>query len=180
MAVLLLISLPVLSDDVPEPEGYWTGPVNSEVPHTVTGGTVIHTQGLAGLLKAGDTLLIDVSNAPVRPSGLAPEATWLPLPHDSIPGSLWIPGAGQGNVAPDVEQHFTALLAQKSAGNLDQPIVIYCHERCWLSWNAAKRAIRLGYRHVYWLPEGIEGWRTDGFKTEVVQPQEPRGDGIKK
>jgi len=33
-----------------EPEGFWTGPVNDPVPHTIKGGKVIHTQALAVLL----------------------------------------------------------------------------------------------------------------------------------
>jgi PQQ-dependent catabolism-associated CXXCW motif protein len=45
---------------------------------------------------------------------------------------------------------------------------VYCHERCWLSWNAAKRAIRYGYRNVYWFPDGIEGWRAAGFETATA------------
>jgi PQQ-dependent catabolism-associated CXXCW motif protein len=171
LLLLLLLSLPALSADVAEPEGYWTGPVNSDVPATITGGTVIHTHELAALLREGNAILIDVSNAPVRPAQMAPSSTWLPLPHDSIMGSHWLAGAGQGRIVPEVERLFASTLQQTTAGNFDRPVVIYCHERCWLSWNASRRAIRLGYRRIYWFPEGIEGWRAAGFKTAVTQPE---------
>src|SRR5688572_33234656 len=34
----------------PEPEGYWTGPVNGPVPATIQGGKVINAQDLSTLL----------------------------------------------------------------------------------------------------------------------------------
>jgi PQQ-dependent catabolism-associated CXXCW motif protein len=84
-----------------------------------------------------------------------------------IPGSVWVPGAGMGEIAPEVDSAFREQLARATAGDLDRRIVIYCHERCWLSWNAAKRAIRYGYRNVFWYPAGIEGWRAAGLETAV-------------
>ena len=177
-AVLLVLSCPAFSADVAEPEDFWTGPINSDVPATISGGTIIHAQELAVLLQPGNVILIDVSNTPVRPSGMSPNSAWLPLPHDSITGSLWLAGAGQGKIIPAVEQLFASKLKQTSGGNFDAPIVIYCHERCWLSWNAARRAIRLGYRRVYWFPEGIEGWRAAGFTTTTGKPEVADGEGV--
>lgn len=153
-----------------EPVGYWTGPINGPVPETITGGTVIRTTELRALLEKNGAVLVDVSNAPRRPENLAPGAPWLPAPHAVIPGSLWIPGAGMGAIAPDVEASFRDRLASATGHDINRPIVIYCHERCWLSWNAAKRAIRYGYRRVHWYPDGIEGWRAGRLKTSVAEP----------
>lgn len=154
-----------------EPVDYWTGPINSPVPATITGGTVIHTAELKALLASNGIVLVEVSNAPRRPENLAPGAPWLPKPHAVIPGSLWIPGAGMGAIAPDVDEKFRDRLGQATANDLDRPIVIYCHEQCWLSWNAAKRAIRMGYRAVHWYREGIEGWRAAGLETSVAEAE---------
>jgi len=55
-----------------EPDGYWMGDVDAPTPATIRGGSVIHTADLAALLRQGGTVLVDVSNAPRRPSGLAP------------------------------------------------------------------------------------------------------------
>ena len=34
-----------------------------------------------------------------------------------------------------------------------RPLVFYCDANCWMSWNAAKRAMdELGYSRVYWYP----------------------------
>jgi PQQ-dependent catabolism-associated CXXCW motif protein len=92
----------------------------------------------------------------------------MPPPHPVIPGSLWVAGAGAGVIEPHVEKLYKQRLAEATSNDLSHPIVVYCHERCWLSWNAAKRAIRYGYRKVYWFPDGIEGWRAAGFETATL------------
>lgn len=153
-----------------EPDGYWTGPINGPVPDTLSGGTVIDVTELRALLEKQNVALVEVSNLPRRPESLAPGAPWLPTPHVVIPGSVWIPGAGMGAIAPDVDATFRDELARATGNDLDHPIVIYCHERCWLSWNAAKRAISYGYRRVHWYPDGIEGWRAAGLKTSIAEP----------
>lgn len=160
---------------VPEPAGYWTGPINSDVPDTIAGGRVIRASELAELLQRERPVVIDVSNAPRRPAELAPGAPWMPLPQRVIPGSLWIPGAGLGEIPPRLDAFFRERLARATGNDPDRTIVIYCHERCWLSWNGARRAISYGYRRVYWFPEGIEGWRAAGYETVVAEPEEPPG-----
>lgn len=155
-----------------EPSGYWTGPVNSAVPETLSGGTVIHkARQLRTLLRQGGVVLVDVSNSPRRPERLAPGAPWMPLPHRAIPGSLWIPGVGPGEIPVSVDDFFRQRLAEATGNHLARPIVIYCHRNCWLSWNAAKRAISYGYRNVYWFRDGIEGWKAAGYRTALIEPQ---------
>ena len=156
-----------------EPDGYWTGDVDAPTPATLRGGWVIHAGALAALLRHGRAVIVDVSNAPRAPPGLAPGAPWMPLPHRAIPGAVWIPGVGAGSPAPGIEDFFRERLAEATAGDPDRPLVIYCHDRCWLSWNAAKRAIGYGYRRTYWFPEGIEGWIASGRPTATVEPREP-------
>jgi PQQ-dependent catabolism-associated CXXCW motif protein len=153
-----------------EPDGYWTGDVDAPVPATISGGSVIHAKELQALLRQPGAAIIDVSNAPRRPSGLAPGAPWLPLPHRALPGALWIPGAGAGTISPEMDKFFHARLTT-ATDDLDAPLVVYCHDRCWLSWNAAKRAIGYGYRRVYWFSDGIEGWTASGGPTVTAEPQ---------
>jgi PQQ-dependent catabolism-associated CXXCW motif protein len=154
-----------------EPEGFWNGPVNDPVPGTIKGGKVIHAQALAALLKQKNVVVVDVSNAPRRPESLPASTTWLPLPHHAIPGAIWIPGAGLGEPPPALHQYFRGRLAKATGNDMGRPLVLYCHQRCWLSWNGAKRAIQYGYRNVYWFPDGIEGWRKAKLPTAVVQPE---------
>jgi PQQ-dependent catabolism-associated CXXCW motif protein len=171
VALGLLLPLPgAAASTVAEPQHYWTGPINGPVPATLRGAAVIHLRGLLVLRKHGDVLLVDVSDAPRRPPNLAPGAPWLPLPHRAIPDSVWIPGAGLGEVARDVESVFQAQLASGTGNDKRHRVVIYCHERCWLSWNAARRAISYGYRRVYWYPDGVEGWSAARQPTAVIEP----------
>jgi PQQ-dependent catabolism-associated CXXCW motif protein len=69
-----------------------------------------------------------------------------------------------------VEAYFRQRLAAATGDDLQRPLILYCHEECWLSWNGARRAIQYGYRNVYWFPDGIEGWRKAKLPTTVVQP----------
>jgi PQQ-dependent catabolism-associated CXXCW motif protein len=158
---------------VAEPEGYWEGDINAPTPSTLQGGRVIHVGEVEALLRRGKAVIIDVSNAPRRPAELAPGAPWLPLPHRAIPDALWLPGAGAGAPAQEVDDFYRGRLKLATAGNVEVPLVIYCHENCWLSWNAAKRAIGYGYRRVFWFPEGIEGWTAAGHQTKVAAPLGP-------
>ena len=162
---------PVAVAAPPEPGGYWTGPTNSPVPATLTGATVITSaHRLDILLHHQHPALIDVSSAPRRPDNMAPGAPWLPLPHHAIPGTLWIPGPGAGEIPAPVESFFRQQLAKATDNDPTRPVVIYCHKSCWLSWNAAKRAISYGYPHVYWYRDGIEGWKAAGLATAVIEP----------
>lgn len=176
--VALLLAATALAESsspaaVPEPAGYWTGDINSPTPATLRGGKVIDAKGLSALLQTGKVVVIDVSNAARRPENLAPGAPWLPLPHPGIPGALWIAGAGLGAVPDSIDTFFRAQLAAATGGDFSRAVVIYCHQRCWLSWNAAKRALSYGYRNVSWFPAGIEGWRAAGLSTQELKPAEP-------
>jgi sulfur-oxidizing protein SoxY len=153
---------------IEEPQDFWLGPVNAPVPSTLSGGTVIRVTEVAAMLKQRRAVLVDVSNLQQRPEKLAPQAVWMPPPHPAIPGSMWVAGAGAGTLDAGTENLYRKRLAEATSNDLDRPVVVYCHERCWLSWNAAKRAIRYGYRNVYWFPDGIEGWRAAGFATSTV------------
>lgn len=159
------------AQSVPEPEGYWTGPINGPVPASIEGGNIIDTETLSKMLDSESLLLIDVSNTPKRPEGMAADAPWIPLAHEAIPGTIWIPDVGEGSISSNLDEFFLAQLTDETGEDYDYPIVIYCHEACWLSWNAAKRAINHGFRNVHWFAQGIEGWKAAGFETETVQPR---------
>jgi PQQ-dependent catabolism-associated CXXCW motif protein len=173
-SVVLALCLPLLAPAapaVPEPAGYWMGPTHGPVAATLTGAKVIHTHALAALLKADAVMVVDVSDAPRRPDNMAQGAVWLPVPHPIIPGGEWIPGAGLGAIPPATDKLFRARLALGTHKDPTHEVVIYCHESCWLSWNAAKRALSYGYKNVYWFPDGMEGWRSAALPTAVATPQ---------
>jgi PQQ-dependent catabolism-associated CXXCW motif protein len=158
---------------VPEPHGYWLGPIHAPVPATIAGGTVIGTAALTRLLASGGAVLVDVAEATRRPTGLPAGTLWLPRTHRDIPGSVWVPDVGRGTISPRFAAWFRTRLAALTGGNRDKRVVVYCHPRCWMSWNAAKRVINDGYRAVFWYPGGVEGWEAAGHATAIADPEGP-------
>lgn len=172
MATLLTVAIArAQADAPPESEGYWQGPMNGRVPATITGGTVIDTQALAALLDREQVVVIDVFPAPRRPEHLS--SPWRPVPHHGISRSIWIPGMGSGVISVAMADYVKARLSALTGGDRDRPVILYCRADCWASWNAAKRVIAEGYRHVFWYPDGIEAWQNAGLPTAVVEPEGP-------
>ena len=161
---------PAAEGVVPEPPGYRLEDYRAPVPATVAGGTVVTTAGLQHLLKAEPTILVDVLPHAPRPAGLAPGTLWIEPVRTDIAGSVWLPETGRGALSPSVEAYFKDNLARLTGGNRDRALAFYCLARCWMSWNAAKRAISYGYRRVYWYPEGTDGWIAAGLPVQRAQP----------
>jgi PQQ-dependent catabolism-associated CXXCW motif protein len=162
-----------IAADAPEPEAYWTGPMQGDVPATLARGQVIHTPALADLLAQSEIILIDVAERPHRPAALPPETVWKPAAHRNIQGSVWLPGVGAGKLDPGLDHFYEAQLASLTKSDSGKTIIIYCHVRCWASWNAAKRAIAYGYRNIYWYPDGVEGWLDSGHELAVAAEAGP-------
>jgi PQQ-dependent catabolism-associated CXXCW motif protein len=47
--------------------------------------------------------------------------------------------------------------------------VFFCLKDCWMSWNAAKRALEYGYANVMWFREGTDGWQELGYPLVEVK-----------
>jgi PQQ-dependent catabolism-associated CXXCW motif protein len=86
-----------------------------------------------------------------------------------------LPDTGYGILAPATEDYLRQGLARASGGNRQTLLVIYCLSDCWMSWNAAKRALTYGYTDVAWYPEGTDGWEHANLPLADAQP-EPRPD----
>jgi PQQ-dependent catabolism-associated CXXCW motif protein len=168
-----LLVAAALAASVPEPSGYWTGPPQGDTPDTVAGATVVHTEALARMIPYDKPVLIDVSPPPPPPPELPPGTVWMPAPHRDIPGSVWLQDAGRGELAPAAEDFYRTSLESLTGGDRNHAVVLYCHPKCWLSWNAAKRAVAFGYRRVFWYPDGIEGWQEAGGAVAAIQAMRP-------
>jgi PQQ-dependent catabolism-associated CXXCW motif protein len=153
--------------DVPEPAGLWTGPMHGHTPKTLARATVVELAALDALL-ASQPLLLDVGGAEEKPADFPKDKLWLPI-HRSIPGTVWLPGAGAAPLDAAREALFHQRVAELSNGDKSTPIVVFCHPECWGSWNAAKRLVLKGYTRVHWFPAGIEGWQS-AHETAAVEP----------
>ena len=155
---------------VPEPAGYRMEDYRAPTPDSITGGTTVSTADLRALLAEGDVILIDVLPAQRKPEKLPASTLWIPKPRHNIPGSVWLPEVGRGALSPAIESYFRGNLERLTEGDRDRKLVFYCLANCWMSWNAAKRAIAYGYRNVYWYPDGTDGWAAAGLPLESSQP----------
>ncbi|MBV8537367.1 MAG: PQQ-dependent catabolism-associated CXXCW motif protein [Alphaproteobacteria bacterium] len=160
------------ADDGPVPElpGYRLDNYRAPVPLTVAGGTAIATEDAKALWTDRHAIFVDVLPAPRRPEGQAPGAVWKPLPRLHIPGSLWLPDVGRGEINERLESYFRDNLERITGRNKAAPVVFYCLADCWMSWNAAKRAISYGYTQVYWYRDGTDGWTKAQLPTEAGTP----------
>jgi len=84
--------------------------------------------------------------------------------HDSLPGAIWLPDAGRGTGFDDeLQERLARTLAFVTNGDAARPMVFFCASvNCWLSYNAALRAARLGYTSVGWYRGGIQAWIAAG------------------
>lgn len=160
----------VLTGSPTEPEGYRMSAYRSPVPATLRGATVVTSDQALDLWLAGSVHFIDVLPRPPRPEGLPDDVIWRPPPRLAIPGGVWLANVGFGALNPELEAYFRDNLARITTGRKDAPVLFYCLADCWMSWNAAKRAISYGYKKVLWFPEGTDAWTAAGLPTELSEP----------
>jgi PQQ-dependent catabolism-associated CXXCW motif protein len=154
----------------PEPQGYRLGHFRAEVPSTLEGATVVTTAEAERLWRSKAAVFVDVLPKPEKPANLPAGTIWREPERDDIPGSVWLPNVGFGMLPPAMESYFRHGLSAATDGDSTRALLFYCLERCWMSWNAAKRALALGYRKVLWYPEGTDGWSRQGLPLERRQP----------
>ncbi|MBI3041659.1 MAG: sulfurtransferase [Betaproteobacteria bacterium] len=120
---------------------------HAPTPLKIPGGTVVTTQALKVLLEAEPRpYLIDVLGGGI---------------HRTLAGAFWMIGAGAGDMNRDEEKRFASAVAAFAGGDKNRPMVFFCvNAECWLSYNAALRAIALGYTNVMWYRGGVAAWRT--------------------
>jgi PQQ-dependent catabolism-associated CXXCW motif protein len=154
---------------IPEPAGYRMDQYRAATPTTLSGGAVLNTTGVQELLKLPGTILIDVLPEQKRPDNLPANTLWIPKARFNIPGSTWLPDVGRGALNESVEAYYKNNLERLTGADRGRKIVVYCLAQCWMSWNAAKRAIEYGYTSVYWYPGGTDDWTAAGLPTEESQ-----------
>ncbi len=140
---------------VAPPAGLHAGPMHGATPASLPGGRLVTTRELAALLRGGAEgrpLVFDVLGG-----------------AEQLPGALMaVPAHRAGGFDDAVQQEFGRFLQQATQGRPDRPLVFYCAStQCWMSYNAALRAVRLGYRQVLWYRGGIEAWKQAGLPLQA-------------
>lgn len=133
------------------------GPMHGPTPASIPGGQVITTKGLAELIEGRQTpflLLLDILGG-----------------QEIIPGAVFaVPAHQAGSFSDQTQQEFGGFLQRMTDGDKQKPLVLYCQStQCWMSYNAALRAINMGYTNVLWYRGGIEAWKASGRQTAYPQ-----------
>lgn len=160
----------------PEPDNYRTDEYRKPVPLTLKGAKVIDVIAAEKLWTSNEATFIDVYPHAPKPKNLPAGTYWREPPHYTIERAVWLPNVGYGALSPANEAYFKTSLAALTKGDPTQQIVLYCLRNCWMSWNAAKRALSYGYSNVLWFSEGTDAWQEAGLPIESVRPI-PGGPG---
>jgi PQQ-dependent catabolism-associated CXXCW motif protein len=173
IAAVWLVASTVHAAPVPEPEGYRIENYRAPVPATLAGATVLDTGAARALWEAGETLFVDVLPSPPRPDNLPAGTIWQPPSRDTIPGAAWLPNVGFGALDAGTDAYFRDNLARLAGGDTGRAVVFFCRSDCWMSWNAARRAMtEYGYEQVLWYPSGTDGWEAAGLPLQKVRAED--------
>ena len=142
------------------------------VPATLKGAKVLSNDQAADLWNKDGAVFIDVYPQAPKPPNLPAGTFWREPSHRSIEGAHWLPNVGYGALNATVDASFRANLEKLSKGKRDAPLVFFCLKDCWMSWNAAKRALEYGYTNVMWFRDGTDGWQELGYPLAEVKKTE--------
>ena len=157
-------------EQAPEPEHYRNEDYRAPTPATLRGARVITTAQAEALWRAGTAAFVDVMPHVARPADLPAGTLWRGKPRYNIPGSVWLPDTGYEALAAPTEKYLRSNLTRLTGGDVTRMLVIYCLRDCWMSWNAAKRILVMGYRNVAWYPDGTDGWEEALLPLEESRP----------
>lgn len=137
------------------------GAMHGPTPASIPGGQVITTKGLIELLQNQQVraLVFDVLGA-----------------SETLPNAIpAVPASQAGSFADQTQQQFGQFLQQMTGGSRETPLVFYCMStQCWMSYNAALRAINMGYTNVLWYRGGLEAWKQAGQQIQQAQQGYPQ------
>lgn len=175
LAAAILFPMIAAAQSVPEPADYENEHYRGPVPITLNGATVLGPDAAYALWKTDRVAFVDVLPRAPKPKNLPKGTIWRDKPRHSIPGAIWLPNVGYGKLAAQTHDYFKAGLVRITGNDLAHPVVFFCLDECWMSWNAAKRAVdEYGYTHVFWFPEGTDGWTFEDYPTaEITAEAEP-------
>ena len=174
LMALVVATAGAWAGEVPVPEGYRQSGYRAPVPDLAPGALTINDDTAHALWWSGTVAFVDVMPDIPKPKGLAEDAVWQGRSRFSLPGAIWLPDTGVGSPDAETLAYFQTGLTQATQGNTAAPMVIFCQAECWMSWNAAKRAMEeLGYTDVIWYPDGLDGWAFEELPLEKIQPWAP-------
>lgn len=145
----------------------YMGKTGKDTPLSVPGATTINTGQLLRLMQADPSIaIVDV--------GYKRKAL-------SVPYAMFWRHVGKGDAekydrsSEDLTRHIDFMLKQVKWAAPARPVVFLAgpykgKDHPWLSYNAALRAVKLGYSDIYWYRGGQEAWSAAGLPTMSLMP----------
>lgn len=160
------------ADGLFDAAGYRLKDYRAPVPAIAPGAQTVTLAEVQALQAAG-AVLIDVMGA--QRFHIDAAGRWITPPgpgggHLTIPGAIWLPVVGWGELEPWQEDYLRQSLADLTAEDPARPIVVFCKTDCWLSWNAARRIAGMGLKKVCWFPGGSDDWTGAGMALTRAHP----------
>lgn len=138
------------------------GNLGGPTPASIPGGRVITTPEVLQMLNnpGGGAVVLDVLGS-----------------HQRLPNAVDATAASAGGSFDDrVQSQFEGQLGQMTGGRKDAPLILYCSSiHCWMSYNAALRAIHAGYTNVFWYRGGLEAWNYMAQMSAQYGSTQPQG-----
>jgi PQQ-dependent catabolism-associated CXXCW motif protein len=166
----MMATAAVAGETVAEPAGYRMEEYRAAVPASLKGAKVVSTEEAIALWKDKSAVFVDVLPHDPKPANLPAGTIWKEKVREDIPGSIWLPNVGYGVINKETEAYFRKGLASRLGDDTNRKVLFYCMDNCWMSWNAAKRAVKWGYRSVLWYPQGTDGWVAAKQPTQRNEP----------
>jgi PQQ-dependent catabolism-associated CXXCW motif protein len=138
---------------VAPPPGLRGSNYHGRTPTTIPGARVVKTLELKTMLESDPRpFLVDVLSGPA---------------HRTLPGALWLHNGGLGDFDAAEEKRYLDTIALLAGHDTSRHLVFFCSSaRCWLSYNAASRAL---YQRllVPWRNRGLArgGAADDGIRS---------------
>jgi PQQ-dependent catabolism-associated CXXCW motif protein len=171
VVLILFVAGAAVAEPVEEPAGYRFEPYRAPTPAGLKGATTIDSARAEQMWRASASLFIDVMPRDAKPANLPAGTVWRDRRRDNIPGSVWLANVGYGALSDEMQAYFQRSLEELTGGDAGRVLVFYCDSQCWMSWNAGKRAIGLGYARVHWYPDGTQGWTAAGLPLAEATPR---------
>lgn len=140
--------------------------LHGPTPTSIPGGQVITTDRVVPLLQQAAQNGVIVLHV----LGDGPR-----LPNAQNAG----PASQAGSFDDQTQREFGQYLQQVTQGSKARPLLFYCQNpQCWMSYNAALRAIHMGFSNVLWYRGGIEAWQqVQAMSAAPQQQQFPQQSG---
>lgn len=125
-----------------------------ETPESLPGGTIISILDAKKLLGTADTTFIDTRN-PVN------------YGRGHVPGAILVQYKMKSRKIPKFNPKLDQFDLSRLPQNKQTKVIFYSHGSTgWKSYKAATLAIRNGYKNVYWMRQGLNGWKSNGFPVQ--------------